>query len=58
MSEDFGAALRRRFAVGLTQHALAKRTNLDFIYIDTVENGRLPPPAANAINTTDDAQRR
>jgi len=50
MPEDFGAALRRRrCAVGLTQRALAARTNLDFTYISKVENGRLPPPAADTI---------
>jgi len=50
VSEEFGVALRgRRRAAGLTQRALAARTNLDFTYISKVENGRLPPPAADTI---------
>ena len=50
MPEEFGVALRsRRRAAGLSQRALAARTNLDFSYISKVENGRLPPPAADTI---------
>src|ERR1051326_7166082 len=47
---EFGSALRaRRRAAGLSQRALATRTGLDFSYISKVENGRLPPPAADTI---------
>ncbi len=50
MPEEFGAALRRRrHEAGLSQRTLAARTNLDFSYISKVENGRLPPPAADTI---------
>jgi len=50
MPEEFGAILRRRRrAAGLSQRALAARTNLNFSYISKVENGRLPPPAADTI---------
>lgn len=46
----FGPALRdRRRAAGLSQRALAARTGLDFSYISKVENGRVPPPAADTI---------
>src|SRR5260370_20777764 len=34
---------------GLSQRELAQRHNLDFSYISKVENGRLPPPAADTI---------
>ena len=50
MPEGVGPALRaRRRAAGLSQRALAARTGLDFSYISKVENGRLPPPAADTI---------
>jgi len=50
MPEEFGPALRdRRRAVGLSQRELAARTSLDFSYISKVENGRMPPPAADTI---------
>ena len=50
MDQRFGAALReRRQAAGLSQRDLAARTDLDFSYISKVENGRLPPPAADTI---------
>ncbi len=50
MPEEFGPALRdRRRAVGLSQRELAARTGLDFSYISKVENGRMPPPAADTI---------
>lgn len=50
MDQAFGTALRdRRRAAGLSQRELAERTSLDFSYISKVENGRLPPPAADTI---------
>ncbi|MBI4322043.1 MAG: helix-turn-helix domain-containing protein [Chloroflexi bacterium] len=50
MDASFGAALReRRRAAGLSQRDLAERTGLDFSYISKVENGRVPPPAADTI---------
>jgi transcriptional regulator with XRE-family HTH domain len=50
MNMGFGEALRqRRRAAGLSQRELAERTGLDFSYISKVENGRLPPPAADTI---------
>jgi transcriptional regulator with XRE-family HTH domain len=50
MDEGFGTALRaRRRAAGLSQRELAARIGLDFTYISKVENGRLPPPAADTI---------
>lgn len=52
MEESFGAALRaRRRAAGLSQRELAECTGLDFSYISKVENGRLPPPAADTVVT-------
>ena len=50
MPQEFGPALRdRRRAAGLSQRELAARTGLDFSYISKVENGRVPPPAADTI---------
>jgi transcriptional regulator with XRE-family HTH domain len=50
MAEEFGPALRaRRRAAGLSQRTVADRTGLDFTYISKLENGRLPPPAADTI---------
>ena len=50
MDTEFGVALRgRRRAAGLSQRALAARTNLDMTYISKIENGRVPPPAADTI---------
>jgi HTH-type transcriptional regulator, competence development regulator len=50
MDQAFGPALRdRRRSAGLSQRELAARTGLDFSYISKVENGRLPPPAADTI---------
>src|SRR5579859_526705 len=50
MDQQFGPALRdRRRAAGLSQRELATQTHLDFSYISKVENGRLPPPAADTI---------
>jgi transcriptional regulator with XRE-family HTH domain len=50
MDKTFGAALRDcRRAAGLTQRELAERSGLDFSYISKLENGRLPPPAADTV---------
>jgi len=50
LPEEFGPALRdRRRAAGLSQRELAARIGLDFSYISKVENGRMPPPAADTI---------
>ena len=50
MEDSFGSALReRRRAVKLSQRELADRVGLDFSYISKLENGRLPPPAADTI---------
>jgi len=38
-----------RRAAGLSQRELAERTGLDFSYISKIENGRVPPPAADTI---------
>jgi transcriptional regulator with XRE-family HTH domain len=52
MQNTFGATLRdRRRAAGLTQRELADRSGLDFSYISKLENGRLPPPAADTVVT-------
>jgi transcriptional regulator with XRE-family HTH domain len=46
----FGVALReRRCAAGLTQRDLAEQSGIDVSYISKLENGRLPPPAADKI---------
>jgi transcriptional regulator with XRE-family HTH domain len=46
----FGPTLRElRRRAGLSQRELADRTKLDFSYISKVENGRLPPPAADTV---------
>jgi len=46
----FGLTLRDlRRRAGLSQRELAERTGLDFSYISKVENGRLPPPAADTV---------
>ncbi len=50
MSNQFGNALRTyRRAAGLTQRELAHKAKLDFSYISKIENGRIPPPAADTI---------
>src|SRR5690348_4172234 len=50
MPQEFGATLRdRRRAAAISQRELAARTGLDFSYISKVENGRVPPPAADTI---------
>jgi len=50
MNNAFGNALReKRRAAGLSQRELAEQVKVDFSYISKVENGRLPPPAADTI---------
>lgn len=50
MENSFGNVLReRRREAGITQRELAQRTGLDFSYISKMENGRLPPPAADTV---------
>jgi transcriptional regulator with XRE-family HTH domain len=50
MTEEFGSALREyRRAAGLSQRELAQKAGLDFSYISKIENGRIPPPAADTI---------
>ncbi len=50
MDNLFGVTLReKRRLAGLSQRELAERTQLDFSYISKIENGRLPPPAADTI---------
>lgn len=50
MKNMFGTILReRRRAVGISQRELADRTRLDFSYISKMENGHIPPPAADTI---------
>jgi HTH-type transcriptional regulator, competence development regulator len=52
MNNSFGIALKdKRRAAGLTQRELAERSSLDFSYISKLENGRLPPPAADTVVT-------
>jgi transcriptional regulator with XRE-family HTH domain len=50
MDQTFGTALRNcRRGAGLTQRELAEHSGLDFSYISKLENGRLPPPAADTV---------
>ena len=50
MNCDFGSVLReRRRAARLSQRELARQIGVDFSYISKIENGRLPPPAADTI---------
>jgi transcriptional regulator with XRE-family HTH domain len=50
MAPSFGQSLRElRRRAGLTQRELADRTGLDFSYISKIENGRVPPPAADTV---------
>lgn len=47
---SFGIALREcRRAAGLSQRELADQAGLDFSYISKIENGRMPPPAADTV---------
>ncbi len=46
----FGQILREaRRSAGVSQRDLAGTVGVDFSYISKVENGRLPPPAADTI---------
>lgn len=46
----FGKKLRQyRRNANISQRELAKHIGVDFSYISKVENGRLPPPAADTI---------
>ncbi|MDE2125246.1 MAG: helix-turn-helix transcriptional regulator [Armatimonadetes bacterium] len=46
----FGEALRdARRDSGLSQRELADRAGVDFSYISKIENGRIPPPAADTV---------
>lgn len=50
MSKTFGQTLReKRRTTGMSQRELAKCVGCDFSYISKVENGRVPPPAADTI---------
>jgi transcriptional regulator with XRE-family HTH domain len=50
MTESFGTELRKyRRQAGVSQRELARRIGIDFSYISKVENGRLPPPAADTV---------
>lgn len=50
MDNVFGNVLReKRRDARISQRELAERTGLDFSYISKIENGRLPPPAADTI---------
>jgi len=49
-NEAFGKTLRElRRSAGVSQRELASRVGVDFSYISKVENGRIPPPAADTI---------
>ncbi len=44
----FGELLReKRRTAGVSQRELAAGAGLDFSYISKLENGRIPPPAAD-----------
>jgi transcriptional regulator with XRE-family HTH domain len=46
----FGEALRNyRRAAGISQRKLAEGVDLDFSYVSKLENGRVPPPAADTV---------
>lgn len=48
----FGALLKHcRQSAGFSQRELAYRSGLDFSYISKLENGRVPPPAADTVVT-------
>ncbi len=47
---SFGDLLREeRRKAGITQRELAAKAGLDFSYISKLENGRIPPPAADTV---------
>lgn len=39
----------KRRSTGISQRQLAEQADVDFSYISKLENGRLPPPAAETI---------
>lgn len=50
MSTSFAEILReKRRLAGISQRRLADAVGVDFSYISKLENGRLPPPAADTI---------
>ena len=50
MEHSFGNKLREQRRVsGMSQRELAERIGVDFSYISKLENGRLPPPAADTV---------
>lgn len=50
MARLFGEVLKKkRRDAGLSQRELAEKAGLDFSYISKIENGRLPPPAADTL---------
>ena len=50
MDNLFGEMLReKRRAAGISQRDLADKIGVDFSYISKLENGRLPPPAADTL---------
>jgi transcriptional regulator with XRE-family HTH domain len=50
MSTSFAEILReKRRLAGISQRRLADSVGVDFSYISKLENGRLPPPAADTI---------
>lgn len=50
MSTTFGQIFRdKRRTAGVSQRRLAELAGVDFSYISKVENGRLPPPAADTL---------
>lgn len=52
MAHTFGKKLQElRRSKGLSQRELAERVGVDFSYISKVENDRLPPPAAETIES-------
>jgi HTH-type transcriptional regulator, competence development regulator len=50
MENLFGPTMRQlRREKGISQRQLAEGVGVDFSYISKVENGRLPPPAADTV---------
>ena len=50
MARSFGEMVKKkRREAGFSQRELAERAGLDFSYISKIENGRLPPPAADTV---------
>jgi transcriptional regulator with XRE-family HTH domain len=47
---EFGEILRqKRRDAGVSQRKLAEQAGVDFSYVSKLENGRLPPPAADTV---------